>query len=487
MKKIYLNSRNLGFTLIEILLVIGIMFSIMLFKTQDLKNENNISSANILSGQITNISEAVNAYINLNYSNLAALKSIASNEQYGPLNCDTGNSSCNITIDTLKNSHLINSEFNNKTILGNEYIIQLKREGVSPNYMISGVVITDGKNSRDNQINKIVVGETIKNIGADAGIMNKTSSMNGVYGSWNTNSLTYSILNNKKDYIGVLVGYNANMYSIYLRRDGTLPMTGALNMDGHNISNIQDFNAYGNGTINGSLNVDKDISSSGNGKFKGDLSSEKNITAKGNITSGNWLIAHNGGGNTMYIGGDAAPHANGTLANDYEIKMDTAKPLTIWNTAMSNDRNQTLLEVWGSQKVLGNLTVNASNTANGNITASGDIKSNNTVSGNYLQVNSVNEIGKSCSPNGLISKSSNGRVLSCVNGSWLGISSRSTQIFSGGGGKIKLATYSDHICSILSWRKYAKSRTGAFYFTKENGYWYVQNNGEYIEVMCIEN
>lgn len=322
----------------------------MLFKTQDLKNENNISSAKILSGQITNISEAVNAYINLNYSNLAALKSIGSNEQYGPLNCDTGNSSCNITIDTLKNSHLINSEFNNKTILGNEYIIQLKREGVSPNYMISGVVITDGKNSRDNQINKIVIGETIKNIGADAGIMNKTSSMNGVYGSWNTNSLTYSILNNKKDYIGVLVGYNANMYSIYLRRDGTLPMTGVLNMDGHNISNIQDFNAYGNGTINGSLSVDKDISSSGNGKFKGDLYSEKNITAKGNITSGNWLIAHNGGGNTIYIGGDASPHANGTLANDYEIKMDTAKPLTIWNTAMSNDRNQTLLEVWGVRK-----------------------------------------------------------------------------------------------------------------------------------------
>lgn len=51
MKKIYLKSRNLGFTLIEILLVIGIMFSIMLFKTQDLKNENNISSAKILSGK----------------------------------------------------------------------------------------------------------------------------------------------------------------------------------------------------------------------------------------------------------------------------------------------------------------------------------------------------------------------------------------------------------------------------------------------------
>ncbi len=480
-------SKNRGFSLIEILLVIGIMFAMMLFKVQEINDSNMTNLSNVFSDQLKTVSNAVNAYINLNYANLSTMTSIPDGQQYGPLNCNSNTNNCTITIETLKDAYLLNHNFNEQSILGNGYSIQLNRAGVSPNFMISGLVISNGENQRTGEVDNVFIGNVIKDIGADGGLMKNKGVMSGIYSGWNTNSLTYDMLNDKKDYVGVQVGYSANMYSIYLRRDGTLPMTGALNMDGHNINNIQDFNAYGNGVINGTLNVDKDSTIGGNEKVKGNISSDKNISAQGNVTAGNWLVAHNGGGNTMYIGGDSAPHADGSLANDYEIKMDTAKPLTIWNTAMSSDRSKTLLEVWGSQKVLGNLTVSSANTANGDISASGNIKSNSTVSGNYLKVNSVSQVGATCSEQGLISKDANGKVLSCVNGKWAGINSRSTQIFSGGGGKIRLATYENHICSILSWRKYAKSRTGAFYFTKENGYWYVQNNGEYIEVMCVEN
>lgn len=74
------------------------------------------------------------------------------------------------------------------------------------------------------------------------------------------------------------VGYNSALYALYLRRDGTLPMTGNLNMGGHSIINV------------------KDITAAGAGSFGG------NITSNGNINAAHEVIAHNGYGDTITLG-----------------------------------------------------------------------------------------------------------------------------------------------------------------------------------------
>lgn len=65
----------------------------------------------------------------------------------------------------------------------------------------------------------------------------------------------------------------------------------------------------------------KDISASGKGSFGGD------ITSAGNINAAKEVTAHNGYGDAITIGGDAA-------TNDYEIRLGSAKPLSIYGPSL---------------------------------------------------------------------------------------------------------------------------------------------------------
>ncbi|WP_409159321.1 shufflon system plasmid conjugative transfer pilus tip adhesin PilV [Pectobacterium sp. B2J-2] len=54
----------------------------------------------------------------------------------------------------------------------------------------------------------------------------------------------------------------------------------------------------------------------------------------------------------------------------------------------------------------------------GQLWASGNITSDKTVSGQYLQPTSTAVAGATCTSNGLISKDTTGKTLSCVSGKW---------------------------------------------------------------------
>jgi hypothetical protein len=78
-------------------------------------------------------------------------------------------------------------------------------------------------------------------------------------------------------------------------------MTGDLNMGGNNINNA------------------KNITASGTGSFGG------NITSGGTVTAAGQVVAHNGYGDTIALGGDAA-------GNDYEIRLSNGtKPLSVFS------------------------------------------------------------------------------------------------------------------------------------------------------------
>ena len=369
------------------------------------------------------------------------------------------------------------------------YKIFLKRSGTSPNYVINGLVTTSSSWTENGAIRYDLIGKAIQEAGIDSGVTKTATTVSGYNGQWTETATNFPIITTAGQF-AYRTGYDAALYSVYLRRDGTLPMTGDLNMGGRSISNADKISASGDLTIGGkttlnnTLQVNADINSTGNissgnwllarngsGKviriggdnngdydfsfeptssptigffpsdsttkflfnFRGDVgvstpngatrtvtldSSTGNITSNGNINAANWLIAHNGGGNTMSIGGDGAPAADGTVGNDYEIKMDTAKSLTIWNTALSNDRAKTLLDVWGSQRILGNLNVVASNTATGDIAASGNITATGSAKADNFQPTSTAVVGNACNYSGAISRDSAGFTLSCQSGKW---------------------------------------------------------------------
>lgn len=295
--------------------------------------------------------------------------------------------------------------------------------------------------------------------GIDSGMTKSNTKADGYNGSWSEVSSSFGNIT-KPGQLAFRAGYNASLYSAYLRRDGTLPMTGNLNMGGKDIYNAKDMTASGNASFGG----------------KGDFGSS--ITSGGNITAAGQVIAHNGYGDVITLGGDAAN-------NDYEIRLGSGKQLTLYSPSAGN--YTTVLQVNRNTKIdqrLGLMgydpnelpsgwggglrtldvyaagtvgtgsggTVNAYMNSSGNIYASNDINAGHQVNtqyvwasgnlnsnyihsngnidadrrinaGEFVYINGQATIGAGCSPNGLIGRTSEGRAVSCVNGAWQAVGS----------------------------------------------------------------
>ena len=463
-----------GFSLLELTLVLGVGSLMAFIKFQDMRNEQETVMANAVGSQIKQIGEAVNRYISVRYDKLSTLSNAAGNgSDPGPRTCS--DSSCEITYRTLINEGFLPASYTGENINKTGYRIILRRDGTAPNYVINGLVITSDAWKDGSKFRYDLLGKAMWAAGIDSGMTKTPTEASGYGGQWSEKSSDYkSIIS--EGLLAYRVGYNSSMYSVYLRRDGTLPMTGNLNMGGQDINNTKNITATGTTTSGilrstGDTNVGGRLTVAATGSFggnigvkgispeaqpagyiggvispdyyaqagmyiaktgtavsdanwafaanrEGNLKVSNDINAGRNIIAGNWLIAHNGGGNTMFIGGDNAPGANGTVGNDYEIRMDTAKVLTLWNTVTTNDRKQTVLDVWGTQHIAGNLNVDASKGSNGNISASGNLNGNRLTANEYVQINGVATIDAACSPNGLIGRDGSGEILYCKDGQW---------------------------------------------------------------------
>ena len=473
-----------GFSLLELTLVLGIGVAVAFIKFQDMKNEQENINADIAGQEIQRIGSAVNNYISLRYDKLSTLSNAAGNgTDPGPRTCS--GSICTITYQTLINEGILPSGYVPKNSFSStDYTIQLKRSGTSPNYVIDGVVLTNAAWVEGGRVRYDLLGKAMQSAGIDSATTKTTSQMNGFGGTWTLQQSDFSAIN-KQGLLGFRVGYNASLYSAYLRRDGTLPMTGNLNMGGQNIDNAKNITASGTGSFAGNitsggtitatkeviahngygdvirfggdaaandyeitmvqdkplsihmasnrsditaLKVTGGLATTGNGSFTGELG------AGGHITSGKQFIGHNGGGDTFYIGGGDA--------NDYEFRLGSIKPLTLWRSGgVSNEQR---LQVWGRQDNTGDLFVKGDGNSRGSITASGNIvggyiKSNGNIDaanrinvGEFINLQKSATVGASCSPNGLLGRQSNGAALSCVNGAWQAAGAPKVSFYNGG-------------------------------------------------------
>jgi len=324
-----------GFSLLELILVLGVGTMVAFMKFQDMKNDQESILASAVGQQMKQIGEAVNGYINIRYDKLSTLSGAAGNgTDPGPRTCS--GATCEITYQTLVNEGLLPSSFNGYNIIKSPYKILLKRDGSSPNYVINGLITTASSWTENGAVRYDLLGKSMQAAGIDSGVTKTTTSASGFNAQWSEISSNFNNITS----IGQLafrVGYNSALYSMYLRRDGTLPMTGDLNMGGNNINNA------------------KDITASGKGSFGGD------VTSAGNINAAKEVTAHNGYGDAITIGGDAA-------TNDYEIRLGSAKPLSIYGPS--------LIDV----NISGNLKTSADVNAEGSIGAKGNINAGNWLS-----------------------------------------------------------------------------------------------------------
>ena len=189
------NKARNGFTLIEILLVIGIIIIMSMIKIQNINEEIEDAQAKMLAGQIQTVSEATNAFLVLKYNELSNLSSPG-------VSCNTGANTCNITLQNLNDNALLPPNFSSNTIFGNPYEIQLKRTGTAPNYMISGLVLTKGNKNTENTPSLVFLGKVLHNIGRDGGLNKNTGKIIGTSNGWSADSSLFPVLSGKTGYIG---------------------------------------------------------------------------------------------------------------------------------------------------------------------------------------------------------------------------------------------------------------------------------------------
>lgn len=197
-----------------------------------------------------------------------------------------------------------------------------------------------------------LLGQAMKTAGIDSGMTKDSSSkVSGFNVSWTASATDYSNID-KLSQLACQTGYGTYNYSVFLRRDGTLPMTGSLNMGSNSITNAVDITASGTvtgGTLKstGAKAVGTNLKVAGTSTLTGAMLVNNTITSTGNITAGGQLIGHNGGGDAYVIGGGDG--------NDYEFRLGSNKPLTLWRSGGSS--SETRFQVWGNQNNAGDFVI----------------------------------------------------------------------------------------------------------------------------------
>ncbi|HEJ7993042.1 TPA: shufflon system plasmid conjugative transfer pilus tip adhesin PilV [Serratia liquefaciens] len=405
------KSIKKGFSLLELTLVISVGTMMAFIKFKDMEHEQNNLTAKAAGQQIKQIGEAVNGYISLRYDKLSTLVSSTNqSSDPGPRLCDS--SGCEITYTTLINEGLLPKTFTGINTYKSSYKILLKRDGTTPNYVINGLITVSSAWNEGGKIRYDLLGKAMQTAGIDSGMTRTASSVVGFQGQWSEKAVDYNNITIEGQ-LAYRVGYDSALYSVYLRRDGTLPMTGNLNMGEKSINNAHNITA--SGTIHsgilystGSTAVGADLNVGGNGQINGNLNSNNTvsgatITSRGDTYTQNWFrILGDGGIYFQKYGGGW--HMTDTATITAYGGKNIATPAGIYGGYIHSSGNIDSVADMNSNRVFSNYIQ-----SNGRV-----------VVGEYVRINGQAQTGEGCSPNGLQGRTPEGAILSCVNGVWTG-------------------------------------------------------------------
>ncbi|CAI1684510.1 Bacterial shufflon protein, N-terminal constant region [Serratia grimesii] len=406
------KQNKKGFSLLELVLVLGVGSMMAFMRFQDMKNEQETVMAKAVGQQMKQMGEATNRYISIRYDKLSTLTASSSqSSDPGPRTCDS--SDCEITYQTLVNEGLLPASYTGVNAQKSSYKILLKRSGTIPNYVINGLITTTLPWSEGGKFRYDLLGKAMQEAGVDSGMTQSATVASGLQGAWKETSTVYSNITSA-GLMAYRVGYDSAMYSVYLRRDGTLPMTGDLNMGGNSITNIKDINASGTGNFDNNLNVSKDLTVGGVINSGKGIISNDYIYAKGDFSTDGIAYVRKSvnAGENMYavgnIGVAADSNKNMAAALNADGTVYAKKAFVTDGDIYANSGTVNTSYVWAS----GNINSNYIH-SNGSMNADGRINA-----GEFVYINGQSSTGSGCSPNGLMGRTNEGQLLSCINGIW---------------------------------------------------------------------
>ncbi|EDK7436201.1 shufflon system plasmid conjugative transfer pilus tip adhesin PilV, partial [Salmonella enterica subsp. enterica serovar Typhi] len=172
------KQNKKGFSLLELILVLGVGSMMAFMRFQDMKTEQENVMAKAVGQQMKQIGEAVNGYINIRYDKLSTLTSSSSqSSDPGPRTCN--GSGCEITYQTLINEGLLPTAYTGINVKKSPYKILLKRDGTAPNYVINGLITTSTAWIEGGKTRYDLLGNAMQTAGIDSGMTKTTSIASG--------------------------------------------------------------------------------------------------------------------------------------------------------------------------------------------------------------------------------------------------------------------------------------------------------------------
>lgn len=226
-----LTKAKKAFTLIELMLVLGLTTAIFIAAVQADKRAAEYKVADAAATQMQELGAALSKQISINT----------------PAYLSSGR--ITVTIADLQANGLLPAFYTNRTPFGGTIDMEVvSTGGANPNLV--GLVTTTAWVDADGDPRYDLLGAAIKKIGAQGGAsFYSTTTIAGLNGGW---SAVAGANPGEFSFIGAAGQLSIRAYSdvlgydnVYLRRDGTLPMTGNFDVGFHDINNAVNISANG--------------------------------------------------------------------------------------------------------------------------------------------------------------------------------------------------------------------------------------------------
>ena len=397
-----------GFTLLEmgvVMIIMGILATLTLMKKYDDFRDN---IGKIGGGQVLKVSAALGQYQVNYYSQLVNNTAIAGVANiYAP------------TIAELSALNLLPGGFQNQNALGGQYITQVSRVPaacVPPACDLSSLVWLDTPVRRPSTggIDGAVLGTAATEIGDDAAY-----SRTDVPGTLQGNN--WNVANPQGNVAGILGarnGFGSSGWGRFLPRDGSLPMTGTLDLGANSLIGLVSATSGNACATVGALARDAAgavlscqggvWSQQGSAYWKDPVATAAALPACNAAAAWQTRVVQTPGTGS----GPRAYTCDGGVWR--ALAVDDAGNLTIPGTGtiatLSVSGNSTLGDATSDT-----VTVNGTSTFNSGLTIGNGTAA---TSSNTLVVNRTATESAACSPNGSVARDANGLLLSCQSGVW---------------------------------------------------------------------
>lgn len=242
--------KPMGFSLIELLLVVGIIMGLSMLEFQKMRADSNEAAAEQAGRDFGVVTDALRSYAVKHMAAYQDMNNAAALPGLYPAICaPVDTDTCELDLTILRREGLVNAGWlpvNSAIKTGYKaYVRRVAPAGGASaigDYNIESIVRTEAGWTYGTSFVWAMLGSAAKQAGPAAGVV-KSGVATGLFGAWSMPVARYPGLA-EGQLVGV-VKVNASALGQYVKLDGSRAMTGPLNMGNNRINNINDMQLLG--------------------------------------------------------------------------------------------------------------------------------------------------------------------------------------------------------------------------------------------------